>query len=199
MKPKSPPQGRGARAVEGQGSRAPDKPSAAGIRPDQLARDLAPLLASKAIPNKAVLAEADMPDTGAATFPAPTGMMSTEAAPSAAESSTDPFSRRREEARALMMTSAPHPTAAETILFDLAAHELSAYLELADARQKLAQELNAAVVGDVRGALALARVLRDVVQISGAIGRRVEHVLTTAASLRAQRRFLELQGGRDES
>jgi hypothetical protein len=117
----------------------------------------------------------------------------------AAEFTTDPFARRREETRALLVAWAPNATAAETILFDLAAHELSTYLELAQARQKLAQELNAAMTGDVRGALALAKVLREVAQISGAIGRRVEHVLTTVTALRAQRRFLELQGGRDET
>ncbi|WP_437991249.1 hypothetical protein [Sorangium sp. So ce145] len=98
-----------------------------------------------------------------------------------------------------MLASAPRPSAAETLLYDVASRELAIYVELSEAQEQLARELREAVSGDVRGVLGISKVLREVTQVAGAIGRRVEHVLTTATSLRAQRRFLELQGRRDET
>jgi signal transduction histidine kinase len=145
----------------------------------------------------ATLNEAGMAGTIALGEPA--GITPSGLASAAAKSVADPFAQRRDEARSRLLASAPRPSAAEAILYDVASRELAIYVELSEAQEKLARELHDAVSRDVRGALALSKVLREVTQIAGAIGRRVEHVLTTATSLRAQRRFLELQGGQDET
>jgi hypothetical protein len=163
--------------------------------------ELERLLATTAIPNAAEAGEAG--PGGVASSEASTLEISgrdqdttTSAGTSAA---VDPFARRREEAKALLLASAPRPSAAEVILYDLASREIAIYVELSEAQETLARELHQAVHGEVRGLVALGKVLREVTQVSGAISRRVEHLLGTATSLRAQRRFLELHRGADET
>jgi signal transduction histidine kinase len=194
---KSPPRGRRGREVVARDAPRPDQRSPGAVQRDLLDRELGPLLASKAVPHMATLNEAGMAGTIALGEPA--GITPSGLASAAAKSVADPFAQRRDEARSRLLASAPRPSAAEAILYDVASRELAIYVELSEAQEKLARELHDAVSRDVRGALALSKVLREVTQIAGAIGRRVEHVLTTATSLRAQRRFLELQGGQDET
>lgn len=167
----------------------PDLEHPKRVQQQRFGQDLESLLSSQAVPN--------MPGTVAHGEPA--AITSPGLTPAATSPATDHFAERREDAKALLLASAPRPSAAETILYDVASREVAIYFELSEAQEKLARELHEAVTSDVRGALALSKVLREVTQISGAIGRRVEHVLSTATALRAQRRFLELQGGRDES
>ncbi|XXY16799.1 hypothetical protein WME88_52040 [Sorangium sp. So ce216] len=171
-------------------------PSKSGQR-GQLDPDLEALLSSRAVPNYVASGPGSVPGSGAHGEAA--AITSSGLTPATTSPASDPFARRREEVRALLLASAPRPSAAETLLYDVASRELAIYVELSEAQEKLACELRAAVSGDVRGVLAVSKVLREVTQVAGAIGRRVEHVLTTATSLRAQRRFLELQGGRDET
>lgn len=168
-----------------------------GIERTPIDQDLETLLTSKAVRNNVALDDDDMAGDTARSHPREAS--SSAMASKAASSSTGPFAQRREELRTQLVASAPSPTAAEQILFDLASHEVAVYLELSEAQEKLTLQLTRAVNGDVREAFVLSKVLREVTQISGVIGRRVEHVLTTATALRAQRRFLELHGGRDET
>ncbi|WP_438040252.1 hypothetical protein [Sorangium sp. So ce128] len=149
------------------------------------------------MPNHAASGPGNMP--GVAAHGEPTASTASGRTPATISPAADPFAQRRDEVRALLLASAPRPSAAETLLYDVASRELAIYVELSEAQEQLARELREAVSGDVRGVLAISKVLREVTQVAGAIGRRVEHVLTTATSLRAQRRFLELQGGRDET
>ena len=202
MSRKSPSAGHPGRDAAVRDARSPGRRGSGVGQRDQLDRELGTLLTSKAVPNKAALHEAALHEAGMAGnvgLGEPAGMTPSGSAPAASPTAVDPFVQRREEARAVLLAAAPRPSAAETILYDIASRELAVYIELSEAQEKLVHELHVAVRGDVRGALALGKVLREVTQISGAICRRVEHVLTTATSLRAQRRFLELQGGRDET
>jgi hypothetical protein len=194
MNQKAGPTGHPGSRTRRHGARRQDLDVPKGGQPYRLDEHFEGLLSSRAVPNH-VAGEASMPDTDAD----PAGIALSETASAATELPGDPFARRRAEAKAALLASAPRPGAAEAILYDVASRELAIYVELSEAQEKLARELHEAVTGDVRGALALGKVLREVTQVAGAIGRRVEHVLTTATSLRAQRRFLELQGGRDKS
>ena len=156
---------------------------------------------SRAVPNRAAFDEGEVAGAGGepAASHVPIAIPPDGAGDVSTSPPADPFAQRREETRALLLASAPCPSAAESILYDLASREIAVYVELSEAQEKLARDLSEAVTGEIRAALALSKVLREVTQISGAIGRRVEHILGTAASVRAQRRFLELHRGRDET
>ncbi|WP_438033729.1 hypothetical protein [Sorangium sp. So ce204] len=177
-------------------SRSKLEPSERGQR-GRLDPALEALLSSRAVPNHVASGPGNM--TGTVAHGEPAASTASGLMPATISPAADPFAQRRDEVRAVLLASAPRPSAAETLLYDVASRELAIYVALSEAQEQLARELREAVSSDVRGVLAISKVLREVTQVTGAIERRVEHVLTTATSLRAQRRFLELQGGRDET
>lgn len=94
--------------------------------------------------------------------------------------------------RALDATS-PDAAADERILHELAAKQFPLALLLHELEAQLATRM-VLVMDDPRLALALAKVLEQTVSMASAMSRRVQATLSTAASLRAQRRFLKIHG-----
>lgn len=92
----------------------------------------------------------------------------------------------------------PGGAADERILHELVAKQLPIALMLHDLEEQLATRmLN--LMDDPRLALAIAKVLRETAVMASAMSKRVQATLSTAASLRAQRRFLTLHGRVPES
>jgi hypothetical protein len=84
---------------------------------------------------------------------------------------------------------------AEQVLESLIAGEVPIAMSLADSEGALAALLTRTLV-DPKLALEVARVLREVVGLSGAVRRRIELCAGAVANLRAQRRFIEGHRGR---
>lgn len=87
-----------------------------------------------------------------------------------------------------------HATAIERLLVDVVAQEVPLVGVLEKAKLELAQRL-LPNINNPKGALQVAKVLREVVVTSNAITKRVEHLLGSLATLRSQRRLLEQHRG----
>lgn len=101
-------------------------------------------------------------------------------------------SGRGTAARQALDESSPDAAADERILHELVAKQLPIALMLHDIEEQLAMRiLN--LMDDPRLALAIAKVLHETSILASATTKRIQSTLSTAASLRAQRRFLKLQ------
>ena len=97
---------------------------------------------------------------------------------------------RGRQARAALAKLSPSAAPDEELLLDLAAEEVA----LVDALHLAAARLAATtieVMHDSKMLLAVTRALREIVTTKSALSRRVEALLSTASTLRAQRAFLE--------
>jgi hypothetical protein len=89
---------------------------------------------------------------------------------------------------------APDTAPDERVLLDLVAAELPLAFELRRLETQLAARVGLLLENPTL-AVAVAKVLRDVANLSGAVARRVQGSLGVAANLRAQRRLLAVQRG----
>ena len=105
------------------------------------------------------------------------------------------FVERGRQVRAALLAASPEAAADETLLVDLVARQVPIYSALEEAQLQLALRLTMSANAPT-AALALARVMKEITHLSGAIQKRIEGSLATAAGLRAQRRFLSLRGAR---
>ena len=97
---------------------------------------------------------------------------------------------RGRQAREALAKMSPVAAPDEEMILDLAADEVA----LVDALHLAAARLAATtieVMHDSKSVLVVTRALREVVTTKSALSRRVEALLSTAATLRAQRQFLE--------
>lgn len=101
--------------------------------------------------------------------------------------------KRGSEARRALDEAAPAAAADERILHELIAKQLPIALMLHDLEEQLAARLGV-VVDDPKLALAVAKILHETVVMASAMSKRIQSTLSTAAALRAQRRFLVLNG-----
>lgn len=100
--------------------------------------------------------------------------------------------QRISEASAALESDSPGATCDERMLLKLAATaSLTAEL-IDDAALQLAERLKC-VMDDPRLALQVAKVLREVVGLQGSTSRRTGELLLAAATLRGQRKLLELK------
>ena len=97
--------------------------------------------------------------------------------------------RGRQARRALALLS-PAAAPDEELILDLAADEVALVDALHLAAARLAA-ITIEVMHDSKTVLMVTRALREVVTTKSALSRRVEALLSTAATLRAQRTFLE--------
>lgn len=124
--------------------------------------------------------------------------------------STSPLSRARripidetltsrgEAARLALDELCPAAAADERILHELVAKQLPIALMLHDLEEQLVARM-LTVMDDPQLVLSVAKILRETCVMSSAMSKRIQAILSTAASLRAQRRFLTLQGRAQES
>lgn len=101
-----------------------------------------------------------------------------------------PHVERGRQARAALAKLSPSAAPDEELLLDLACDEVA----LVDALHLAAARLAATtieVMNDSKSVLSVTRALREVVTTKSALSRRVEALLSTASTLRAQRAFLE--------
>lgn len=105
------------------------------------------------------------------------------------------FVEQGREIRAALCGSSPDQAADESLLLDLVCRQMPIYLALEEAQLNLAVRLTVSADAPT-AALALARVMKEITHLSGAIQKRIEGSLATAAGLRAQRRFLSLRGAK---
>jgi hypothetical protein len=105
---------------------------------------------------------------------------------------------RGREARRALDQVCPDAAPDERILNELVAKQLPVALLLHELEEQLAARIMV-VMDDPRIALAVAKVLRETAAMASAMTKRVQSTLSTAASLRAQRRFLTLHGRAPES
>jgi hypothetical protein len=94
----------------------------------------------------------------------------------------------------ILAAAYPNATAEERILMDLIKDEGPVVMALQDAKLSLAIRLNQVLL-DPRLARAVSGTLKEAVTISAVVTKRVQSALGALASLRAQRRFLELHRG----
>ena len=87
----------------------------------------------------------------------------------------------------------PGGAADERILHELVAKQLPIALMLHDLEEQLATRMMN-LMDDPSLALAVVRVLRETSILASAATKRIQSTLSTASSLRAQHRFLTLQG-----
>jgi hypothetical protein len=92
----------------------------------------------------------------------------------------------------------PAAAADERILHELVAKQLPIALMLHDLEEQLVARM-LTLMDNPQLVLAVAKILRETVTMSSAMSKRIQAILSTAASLRAQRRFLALQGRAQES
>ncbi len=88
----------------------------------------------------------------------------------------------------LVFALAPEPD--EAILLRLAADEVVIHAELRELEVRLAKKLLVSIE-DPKGALAFSRVLKLVVDVDGAVTRKIRAALLGASTLRARRHFIE--------
>lgn len=105
---------------------------------------------------------------------------------------------RGRAAREALDEVCPDAAPDERILNELVAKQLPIALLLHELEEQLAARIMI-VMDDSRMALAVAKVLRETAAMASAMSKRVQSTLSTAASLRAQRRFLTLHGRAPES
>lgn len=108
------------------------------------------------------------------------------------------LAKRGDEARRALDEAAPSAAADERILHELVAKQLPVALMLHDLEAQLAVRLGL-VIDDPKLALAVAKTLRETIAMASAMSKRIQSTLSTAATLRAQRRFLALHGRLPES
>lgn len=101
--------------------------------------------------------------------------------------------KRGGEARRALDEAAPAAAADERILHELVAKQLPIALMLHDLEEQLAARLGV-VIDDPKLALVVAKILHETVAMASAMSKRIQGTLSTAAALRAQRRFLVLHG-----
>lgn len=109
----------------------------------------------------------------------------------------DVLERGRAARRALDEVS-PEAAADERILHELVAKQLPVALMLHDLEEQLAVRM-LAMMDNPQLVLALAKILRDTSVIASSMSKRIQAILSTAASLRAQRRFLAIHQHAPES
>jgi len=98
---------------------------------------------------------------------------------------------RGRAARAALEAASPDAGPGEQILFELIGHQTAIALSVLDAEGEVASRLEH-FLDDPAKLVALSRALKELTGISNSVGRRVEGALTTASSLRAQRRLWNL-------
>lgn len=101
--------------------------------------------------------------------------------------------RRGEAARADLDRASPDASPGERILHELVGQEVTLALAVMNVQAEVAARLEH-FVDEPAKLVALSRALKELTGICNAIGRRVEGALTTASSLRAQRRLWNLHG-----
>lgn len=105
-----------------------------------------------------------------------------------------PLSRALTDIRSDLLATIDPKAPDERLLTELAAEGAALGFKLGVATDQLAQLLPS-VLGDPKKAVLVARVLHDLVTVHNALARRVEGALTTAATLRLQRRTHRGAGG----
>lgn len=105
---------------------------------------------------------------------------------------------RGEEARRALDEVCPAAAADERILHELVAKQLPIALMLHDLEEQLVGRM-LTVMDNPQLVLAVAKILRETCTMSSVMTKRIQSILAAAASLRAQRRFLTLQGRAQES
>jgi hypothetical protein len=101
--------------------------------------------------------------------------------------STSPVCRTTADIREELLSVVDPKAADEKLLVELAAGAAGLALQVNIAADRLAQVLPV-VLEDPKKALAVARVLHDLAVLGNVLVRRVEGTLSTAATLRLQRR-----------
>lgn len=91
--------------------------------------------------------------------------------------------------------ASPDAAADERILHELVAKQLPIALMLHELEEQLASRIMG-VMDEPHLALAVSKVLHETCMLASAMTKRIQGTLSTAASLRAQRRFLALQGSK---
>jgi hypothetical protein len=94
---------------------------------------------------------------------------------------------RGKQALAALEASAPDAGAGEQIIHELVAAQFALVLAIGDAEIEVVARLGH-FVNEPKNLVAISRALKELTTLSNAIGRRIEGALTTASTLRAQRR-----------
>jgi hypothetical protein len=103
----------------------------------------------------------------------------------------------RSSRQALAASFGENATAPEKLLLDLVAAEVPLHMALVQTEVDLAARMQALLINnDIKGISVLAKALKNVSAVAGAVGRRIENTLASAVALKAQRRLLELHQGR---
>lgn len=110
----------------------------------------------------------------------------------------DELVSRGKAARVALDEACPAAAADERILHELVAKQLPVALMLHDLEEQLVARMQT-LMDSPQLVLAVAKILRETVTMSSSMSKRIQAILSTAASLRAQRRFLTLQGRAQES
>lgn len=105
---------------------------------------------------------------------------------------------RGEQARRALDDVCPAAAADERILHELVAKQLPIALMLHELEEQLVARM-LTLMDNPQLVLAVAKILRETVTMSSAMSKRIQAILSTAASLRAQRRFLAVHGRAPES
>lgn len=105
---------------------------------------------------------------------------------------------RGRAARRALDDASPDAAADERILHELVAKQLPVALMLHELEEQLAVRM-LTIMDNPQLVLAVAKILRDTSMIASSMSKRIQAILSTAASLRAQRRFLGLHARAQES
>jgi len=106
------------------------------------------------------------------------------------------YIERARVVRQALDSSSPAAAADERLLHELIAGDMPVALALQDAQAELVRVLQKAL-HNPELALSVAKVMRETVALTSAVSRRIEASLMASGSLRAQRRFLALNRGKD--
>lgn len=110
----------------------------------------------------------------------------------------DTILERGHAARRALDEVSPDAAADERILHELVAKQLPVALMLHDLEEQLAVRM-LTLMDNPQLVLAVAKILRDTSTIASSMSKRIQAILSTAATLRAQRRFLALHQRAPES
>jgi hypothetical protein len=140
----------------------------------------------------------ERPTTHAATTPAgadaPAGALASEEEPRRRPRrlGLDPaYVERGKAALAALEASAPDAGAGERIIHELVASQVALALAIGDTQVEVVARLGH-FLNEPKNLVILARALRELTTLSNAVGRRIEGALSTASSLRAQRRLWKM-------
>lgn len=139
------------------------------------------------------LASADAPSPENEDAPPPDGAATAEARVSATLGLRPVYLAKAESLRRKFKTPDQTGTTGEQILEELVATETPIAMALQDAEAALVSLLHKTIT-DPNLALAVMKLLKETVTVSGAVRRRIENSLGAVANLRAQREFLERRG-----